>query len=77
MFIDNEFNSLLKENINGKPVKEVIGVKAKLFSQRNIGEFISYLNEIEKSASVEHIKKVIEVYGDSWGKPFVEMYDYD
>jgi hypothetical protein len=37
---------------------------------------MEYLDSIENAASEAHLKKVKEVYGEDWPKPFTEMYNY-
>lgn len=70
MFIDNECRRLLNTGLSQTKVK----LKTKVFSQDNKNEFLDYLDEIEKSVSKTHLKKVKEVYGDKWLTPYVEMF---
>jgi hypothetical protein len=70
MFLDKEMASLLGEN----PVKTKIGYQTKIFSIRNKDAFLQYLDELEFNAPTGHIQKVREVYGDSWEKPYVEIF---
>lgn len=70
MFIDNECRRLLNNGLTQTKVK----LKSKIFSQDNKDEFLNYLDEIEKSVSKAHLKKVKEVYGDKWLTPYVEMF---
>ncbi len=76
MLIDNKMYSLLNEKVEGKLVREFVGLKTKFFSQNSMDEFLNYLQGIEDKASKKHIEMVKEVYGESWGEPFVEMYSY-
>ena len=71
MFIDNECRGLLKSF----PIKDRIQYGTKVFSQNNKDEFIEYLNEIGNQMSEEHFKKVKEVYGDDWLKPYTSLYE--
>jgi hypothetical protein len=73
MLIDNECRAILNE----EPLKTKLKLHTLFFSQSNIKEFMDYLDNIEKSAKPKHIKTIKEVYGDTWGQPFVEMYDQE
>ncbi|MDP2633065.1 MAG: hypothetical protein Q8P25_05100 [Candidatus Curtissbacteria bacterium] len=73
MLIDNECRAMLTE----EPLKTKLKLDTAFFSQSNINDFIKYLDGIEKAASKKHLKTIGEVYGDNWGEPFVEMYDYE
>lgn len=70
MFIDNECRRLLNQGV----VKTRYKFKTKIFSQDNKDEFLQYLDEIEKSVSKKHFKKVKEVYGEKWLTPYVDMF---
>lgn len=59
MFVDNECRTLLGEN----PIPGRLGYATRLFSHSNKNEFLDYLDEIEASASPEHIALVDAVYG--------------
>ncbi|MDD5556864.1 MAG: hypothetical protein PHN82_06400 [bacterium] len=71
MFIDNQCCSLLKE----RPLCERIAYNTDIFCQNAKDDFISYLDRIEKSASLGHFTKVKEVYGDNWPKPYHALYE--
>lgn len=73
MFVDNEFRAYLNE----KPLCDDIDYGAKIFSQKIKNDFLNYLDEIEKNASEELINSLNEVYGDTWEKQFIELYNYD
>jgi hypothetical protein len=75
MLIDKEFHSLLSEKVDRKPITEFLGLKTQFFSQKNLDEFLEYLDKVERSASKKHLMKVKEVYGDYWGEPYIEMYE--
>lgn len=77
MFIDKEFHSLLGEHVDRKPILDFLGIKTRFFSQNNIDEFFKHLAQIENSASKKHLEKVEEVYGEDWGKPYIEMYEVE
>lgn len=70
MFIDNEIRGFLSE----RPLCDRIKHKTRIFSFSNKEEFLRYLDDIKSSASKGHVEKVKEVYGENWGKPFLEMY---
>jgi hypothetical protein len=75
MFIDREMRGLLKHPDVAKDVKKKY--KTEIYSMANKEEFMAYLDSIEKTSSKAHLKKVKEVYGDNWPKPFTEMYSYE
>jgi len=66
MFIDKECRSLLLE----KPLCDNITYDTKIFSPKNKGEFLAYLDRIRQSTSEAHLKVVEEVYGSNWAKPY-------
>lgn len=70
MFMDNECQRLF---INGLK-KSKIKLKTQIFSQQNQDKLLDHLDHIEKTVSKSHRTKVIEVYGKSWLKPYVELY---
>jgi len=74
MFIDREMHGILnhaelKEDVKNK-------YKTNIYSVANKKEIMEYLDSIESAASEAHLKKVKEVYGEDWPKPFIEMYNY-
>jgi hypothetical protein len=71
MFVDKEVCLLA----SGKELKRELSGRARLFSFHDQQDraFLEYLQDIEKSASPEHVEVVREVYGADWGKPFVEL----
>ncbi|OGG24042.1 hypothetical protein A3A79_02495 [Candidatus Gottesmanbacteria bacterium RIFCSPLOWO2_01_FULL_43_11b] len=73
MFVDKECHTYLKE----EPVKTRLGLHTQFFSQLDINVFLNYLDKIERSASKKHLEKVKEIYGEDWGSPFFEMFEYD
>lgn len=73
IFVDKDIHSIL----NFGPAKKIISkYKAKIYSLTNVKEFFSYLEKIEKKTPKRHIKKIEEVYGKNWGRPFYEMYEH-
>lgn len=72
IFVDNEMHSLLKQ---GQIKKEVDKYKTQIFSLSDRDSFINYLDEIKNQASKEHLNKVVEVYGEDWGRPYWSMYE--
>jgi len=70
MFLDKEMEILLTEG----PLRKLIGFKTRIFSIAKKDEFLAFLDSIEANASSGHLKKVREVYGDSWEDPFVELF---
>ena len=71
MFIDNECRAMLNE----EPLKSNTGIKTRFFSQSNMQDFLSYLDEIEKTESKKHFEIIKEVYGENWDQPFIKMYE--
>ena len=70
MFLDSEVRGLLHE----KDVSDRLGFGTRFFSMSNVAEFFDYLDQIRASAPAHILQAVKEVYGESWGQPFVEMY---
>jgi hypothetical protein len=59
IFIDNKSRALFSDI----PKVRRLSFPCKIFSLSNRGEFLSYLGEIEASASVEHLEIVDTLYG--------------
>ena len=70
MFVDNEIRAFLSE----RPLCEKLKYKTQIFSFSNKEKFLECLDGIKDAASKRHLDKVKEVYGEDWGKPYVEMY---
>lgn len=70
MFLDKEMESLLGENA----VRTRLGYPTRIFSLRNKTQFLAYLDSIEANAPPGHIDLVREVYGNSWEKPYMEVF---
>jgi len=70
MFIDNECRRLLNQGIAKLGYK----LNTRIFSQDNKDDYLNYLDEIEKSVSEKHLKRVREVYGEKWLTPYVDMF---
>ena len=70
MFLDREIHTLLSE----KDVSDRLGFDTYIFSMRNVTEFFGYLDQLRASVPHSLLEAVEEVYGDSWAKPFLEMY---
>ena len=64
-FIDNKCYNLLTQ----KPLQGRLTYKAKIFCSAKMSNFMKYLDEIEASASPEHIAFIGDVYGEAWKKP--------
>lgn len=73
MFIDKECHSYLLE----EPLKSTLDYDTKIFSLLNKNDFIEYLDSIEQDTSEEHIKKIEEVYGTKWRKPFTDVFQIE
>ncbi len=72
MFIDNICYNYLVE----QPLCRELDYNTQLFSPNTKDEFIEYLEGVKNSASIEHIAKVKEVYGESRLKPFTTLFTY-
>ncbi|MFA5934202.1 MAG: hypothetical protein WC795_03230 [Candidatus Paceibacterota bacterium] len=72
MFIDREMFELLN---HGEVKKKISKYKTKIYSASNKKDFMAYLDDIEKSASKEHLKLVDHVYGENWAEPYWSMYE--
>ncbi len=70
LFIDNPFRETVKQS--EKHLK--LGIYEKFYSQNNFDGFLKYLDQIESEAPKDILKKVCEVYGEDWGKPYTTMY---
>ncbi|MGE4554853.1 MAG: hypothetical protein AB7D02_01845 [Candidatus Paceibacterota bacterium] len=75
MFVDSEMFGLLTLSYVKKDLE--IKHKTKIFAPSNKEEFLKYLDGIEKEASIDHLQKIKEVYGEDWPTPFFEMYEYE
>jgi hypothetical protein len=75
MFVDREMFGLLTLSYVKKDLETKY--KTKIFAPSNKEEFLKYLDGIEKEASIDHLQKIKEVYGEDWPKPFFEMYEYE
>jgi len=72
MFMDNECRAYLTE----RPLSESVDCyHTEIFSQNTKEEFLQYLNTIESGATKEHLKKIREVYGESWSEPYITLYE--
>lgn len=72
MFIDREMFELLN---HGDVKKKILKYDTKIFSASNKEKFLKYLDDIEKSASSEHLDLINAVYGDAWTEPYWTMYE--
>ena len=71
LFVDNECRRLL----SSKDAKGKIDISSKLFSKNNRNDFITYLDEIEKTADKKHLALIKQVYGEGWESPFTTMFN--
>jgi hypothetical protein len=70
MFVDKEIAHLTTD---GELRKEFSGERPRFFSLRESDEFLAYLNDIEGSASTQHLQLVEEVYEADWPTPYVDL----
>jgi hypothetical protein len=70
MFVDKEIAHLTTQ---GELGKEFAGEHPRFFSLRQTEEFLGCLNDIEGSASTQHLQLVEEVYGADWPTPYVDL----
>jgi len=73
MFMDNECKTIVSQNQS----KVGLSLKARLFSQNKKQGFIDYLDEIENNADHKHLELVKKVYGEDWGKPYLEIFQHE
>lgn len=70
VFIDNHIADHLLSDF----VKHRLGYTAHISSWSRRQGFMEYLEDVEKSASQEHLARVREVYGDGWLEPYLDLY---
>lgn len=70
MFVDHEMWELLRDG----HVCSRLPFNTRLFSFKKIDEFLGWLNVIESECTEEHRLVLREVYGESVGNPFVDLY---
>jgi hypothetical protein len=70
MFIDNECDAYLHEH----PLCDELNYGTKTFSLNTRDAFVAYLDEVSANAPNEHMKKVVEVYGEKWNQPYRDIY---
>jgi hypothetical protein len=70
MFVDKEIAYLTTQ---GELGTEFGGEHPRFFSLRQTEEFLAYLDDIEGSASTQHLQLVEEVYGADWTTPYVDL----
>lgn len=72
IFIDNAMAALLAEH----PIaEEVARYGTRIFSPNTKDEFLAYLDEIEATASAEHLALVDDAYGETWLEPNLSILD--
>jgi hypothetical protein len=71
MFVDKEISHLTKQ----RELQEQLGGKTKFFSLRQSEkkEFLDYLEDVDQSASAEHLRLIEEVYGPDWPTPYIDL----
>lgn len=60
LFVDLEMHSLLRE----QPLQKDLNFGSKVFSLRSKQDFLMYLDNVESSATTEHLQTVREIYGE-------------
>ena len=74
MLLDRACVGLLRRN----PLQAIVEeYGCRVFSDRDHGELMVYLQGVEDDASPEHLALIKEVYGPDWPTPFVTLYTYD
>lgn len=68
--VDRQTAGLLRDVPNG-----ILNFRARVFSNSEIEDFSDYLAKIHDSLPAEHLKKVCEVYGDDFGKPYLTVFE--
>src|SRR5262249_44046364 len=71
IFIDNRCDHLLQEAMNGAG----LAYDAAVFSMRSRDDLLAWLEELEASASPDHVALVKDVYGKSWLEPYSSMFE--
>ena len=72
MLVDNRTRAMLER---GVPKKHTLNYPCRLFSP-NVGKkFLVYLKNVEAEADPLILALVRQVYGETWLKPFVTMFD--
>ena len=72
MFLDKEVHGIMTDKLM-EPVASQY--ETRLFSLTKRDEFLAHLDELESSASVEHLELLDEVYGKAFLTPFTELYE--
>ena len=71
IFVDKECHGILDD----KHMQGVISeYGTKIFSLRNKEDFLAYLDGIEHGASADHQRLLNEVYGESYLRPYTELF---
>lgn len=70
MFVDKECHAYLRE----EPLRNRIDYGTEVFSLSDKGGFLAWLDKAKASASPTHMRKVEEVYGKDWCRPFISLY---
>ena len=72
MLVDNRTRAMLER---GVPKKHTLNYPCRLFSPNVGSEFLAYLKSVEEEADPLILALVRQVYGETWLKPFVTMFD--
>ena len=59
----------------GVPKKHALNYPCRLFSPNVGNKFLVYLKSVEEEADTLILALVRQVYGETWLKPFVTMFD--
>ncbi|MFH2051417.1 MAG: hypothetical protein ABIK96_03015 [bacterium] len=70
MFVDNACRAYLAE----EPVAGRLGYNTRIYSQRTIGEFLAYLDEIRNAPPPYVVECAKDLYGPDCEEPFTELY---
>ncbi len=80
IFVDRGCHSLLSKvptkSAAGK-AKAELGLEDKVYSPINIAAFTRFLDEIEKSATAEHLLLVEQVYGPDWAEAYTTIFSQE
>jgi hypothetical protein len=71
ILIDNHCADLLCDATEHVPLE----YEARVFSTRNRGELLDWLDELEAAADPEHLALVEDLYGPDWPEPFTTMFE--
>lgn len=67
VFTDDQFAGLVRE----EPLPGRLPSRAHVFSNRTRDDFLDFLDDLRQEVPQEHERRVLNVYGEEWLKPYV------